>query len=120
MSDERLQPQPVSQATAYAPIPGDEPRPKPAGALASVIPYNNPLALVGYYCSVFSLIPGLGLLTGPAAIILGFLGLRFVGKNPTAKGTAHAVVALILGAFGTLGNIVALIAVVAAIVMMPR
>jgi hypothetical protein len=70
-----------------------------------LIPYKNGYALAGYYCSVFSLIPGVGMLLGPAALILGFLALGYVRKHPTAKGTAHAIVALVLGGLTTLGHL---------------
>src|SRR6266849_3522305 len=55
--------------------------------VSTIIPYKNGMALAAYYCGVFILIPCLGGLLGPAAFILGILGLRFVKKNPTAHGT---------------------------------
>lgn len=81
----------------------------PDDTVASVIPYRNPLALSAYYCGVFSLIPCLGLLLGPVALILGILGLRAVSKNKKAKGTGHAIAGIVLGGLATLGNAGALI-----------
>ncbi len=68
------------------------------------MPYRNPSALVGYYPSVFSLIPCLALALGPAALVCGIVGLKAVGRNPQAKGTAHAWVAIILGSLTSLAN----------------
>jgi hypothetical protein len=73
-------------------------------AVSTIIPYKNGRALAAYYLGVFSLIPCLGLLLGPAALVLGILGLRFVKANPTAKGTGHALAGIILGGLTTLGN----------------
>lgn len=73
-------------------------------AISSIIPYKNGRALAAYYFGVFSLIPCLGLLLGPAALILGILGLRYVKAHPTAKGTGHAVAGIVLGGLTTLGN----------------
>jgi phage FluMu protein Com len=77
----------------------------PAGdAVSTIIPYKNGRALIAYYLGVFSLIPCLGLLLGPAALVLGILGMRYVNANPTAKGTGHAIAGIILGGLTTLGN----------------
>jgi hypothetical protein len=73
-------------------------------AVSTIIPYKNGKALLSYYCGVFGIIPVLGLLLGPAALILGILGIRHVRLYPQAKGTAHAVVGIILGLFATLVN----------------
>jgi len=73
-------------------------------AVSTIIPYTNPKALIAYYCGVFSLIPALALLLGPAALILGILGIRYVSKHPTAKGTGHAITGIILGVLTSLLN----------------
>ena len=86
--------------------------PRGAGdeAVATIIPYRNKAALIGYYLGVFSLvacIPLLGLVgvgMGAAAVILGIKGLGNVKQNPQAKGTAHAWIAIVCGAlFGLVG-----------------
>ncbi len=64
-------------------------------AVSTLIPYKNGRALAAYYCGVFSLIPGLGLLLGPIAALLGLLGLLYVRKHPTAKGTGHAIAGIV-------------------------
>lgn len=74
------------------------------GGVSTLIPYRNGLALASYYTGVFSLIPCVGLVLGPTAIVLGILGLRYANRNPKAKGTAHAVIGLVLGGLTALGN----------------
>ncbi len=80
----------------------DEARPQRRPRRASregpkLIPYQNPRALISYYCGFFAFIPGLGILLGIAAIILGIMGVRYAQANPKAKGTAHGVVGIVLG-----------------------
>jgi hypothetical protein len=43
-------------------------------AVSTIIPYKNPSALLAYYLGVFSLIPCVGLVLGPGAFVLGFVG----------------------------------------------
>jgi phage FluMu protein Com len=81
-------------------------------AVSTIIPYKNGRALIAYYLGVFSLIPCLGLLLGPAALILGILGMRYVKAHPTAKGTGHAIAGIILGGLTTLGNWGSIIALI--------
>jgi hypothetical protein len=69
-----------------------------------IIPARNPQALTGYYLGVFSLIPCLGALLGPAALTLGILAIRARKRNPNLPGQAHAVVAIVLGGLTTLAN----------------
>jgi hypothetical protein len=80
--------------------PGDE-------AVATVVPYRNKPALIGYYLAIFGclfaiLIPVLGFVMPIAAIILGTRGLKAVKADPKVHGTAHAVIALAGGILGTL------------------
>jgi hypothetical protein len=77
--------------------------------IPTIIPYRNPRALIAYYLGVFGLIPCLGLLLGPAALVLGILGVRYASKNPEAKGMAHAIVGIVLGGLASLANVGALI-----------
>ncbi len=75
-----------------------------ASGVEEIIPYHNPKALVAYYLGVFSLIPVVGLALGPTALILDILGVRASNANSKARGLAHGVVAIILGALTSLGN----------------
>lgn len=79
-------------------------RRNPAGdAVSTFIPYKNARALIAYYFGVFSFIPCLGHILGPAALILGILGLRYAKVHPTAKGAGHAIAGIVLGLLTTLG-----------------
>ena len=74
-------------------------------ATGGLIPYKNGLALGAYYTGVFSLIPCLGVVLGPIAIVLGFLGLNYANKHPRARGKAHAIVGIVLGVLVLLGHL---------------
>ena len=88
------------------------------GGVSTLIPYKNSKALIAYYCGVFSLIPCLGNILGPVALVFGILGKRYATEHPTAKGGGHAIAGIILGiftillywvaplAFGLIGTIV--------------
>jgi uncharacterized protein YqgC (DUF456 family) len=85
-------------------MPENAAPPESDDAVSTIIPYKNPKALVGYYLGVFSLIPCFGLILGPAALILGVMGLKDRQKNPQMHGMGHAIVAIVLGSITTLGN----------------
>ena len=70
-----------------------------------LIPYKNPMALLGYYVSVFGLIPCAGVVLGPAAIVMGIMGLKYNKANPHTKGVAHAYVAIVLGSLELLAHL---------------
>jgi len=90
--------------------PGDR-RPrrgrKGGDATGGLIPYKNAKALASYYCGVFALIPCLGAILGPIALVLGFMGLAHANKMPESKGKAHAIVGIVLGGLVILGHIAA-------------
>jgi hypothetical protein len=97
----------------------DDDRPRPRrprrddddNVVASIIPYRNVTALIGYYIAVFGLIPIIGFLLGPIALILGILGVRHAKRNPEAKGMVHAIVAIVLGSIELLAHL-AVVAVI--------
>src|SRR4051794_16067536 len=62
-----------------------------------IIPYKTPAALASYYCGVFALIPFIGLLLAPLAIILGIMGLIKASAHPKARGRVHAVTGIVFG-----------------------
>ena len=66
----------------------------------TIIPLKNGKALASYYCGVFSLIPGLGCILGPIALILGILGFMHANQYPEAGGKGHAITGMILGLVG--------------------
>jgi len=65
-----------------------------------IIPKDNPMALIGYYVGMASLIPCLGCITGPIAIILGIIGAIKANSNPAIGGMGHAITAIVLGLVG--------------------
>ena len=67
-------------------------------ATGGLIPYKNPYALVGYYLSIFSMIPIVGIPLGVAGIICGIVGVRRRNRNPMMRGTAHAWFAILFSA----------------------
>ena len=83
-------------------------------ATGGLIPYKNGLALASYYTGVFSLIPCLGLILGPVALVLGIMGLKYAKKNPTARGKAHAWVGIVLGMLNVFGYLACLILIIIA------
>ena len=74
-------------------------------AIATLIPYKNKCALIGYYLGIFSILPVLGLPMAIAALILGVKGLRYRAQNPQAHGKVHSIVAIIGGSIGLLINL---------------
>lgn len=90
------------------PSQGDE-------VVATVIPYKNVKALLAYYLGVFGLIPVVGLFLGPAALVLGILGLRHVRRNPQAHGTGHAITGIVLGSLELLGHVAVIVLIILAV-----
>jgi Domain of unknown function (DUF4190) len=74
----------------------------PDDGMSTLIPYKNPKALIAYYLGVFGLIPILGFVLAIVAVILGFMGLKYAKQHPTAKGTGHAIVGIVLGGISVL------------------
>jgi Domain of unknown function (DUF4190) len=74
-------------------------------ATGGLIPYKNGMALASYYTGVFSLIPCVGLILAPIALVLGIMGLRYFKKHPTARGQAHAWVGIVLGTLVLLAHL---------------
>lgn len=81
-----------------APIAGGAPVSSGASdTLSKIVPYKNMPALIGYYLAVFSLIPCLGLVLAPFALVLGIKGLSQAKQSPEAHGKVLAWVAILLG-----------------------
>ena len=68
----------------------------------------NVRALTAYRYAVYGLIPIVGLILGPAAIIWGILGLRYYRTAPPDRGIGHARAAIILGLLELLTNAIGL------------
>ena len=79
-----------------------------------VIPYKNPMALAAYYCAIFSLIPGVGLLLGPIGFGLGIKGFMDYRAEPKRAGHIHAWIGIILGGLIGAVHVVAILAMIIA------
>ena len=100
MSDGRTPPpDPVPAPPPPPPVPAPEQAP-PASAVDVFIPARNPSALTGYYLGVFSMIPGLGLVLGPLAIVAGRRARAALAQKPSIGGGGHATAAIVLGWLG--------------------
>jgi hypothetical protein len=88
-----------SQPPTYgqAPYP-----PQPPNAFERIIPAKNVKALLAYYFGVFSLVPCFTPFLGPAAIVLGILGLRDCNAEPNLPGRGHAITGIVLGSLTVL------------------
>ena len=73
----------------------------------SFLPEGNPNARRAYLCAVVGLIPGLGVLLGPSAIVFGILGRKAALRDEFRRGLGHAYVSRVIGAvefiFGAAG-----------------
>ena len=57
-----------------------------------------------YRCAVYGLIPVAGLFFGPAAIVLGFIGLLRQPTDPKARSIGPARAAILLGTLEFISN----------------
>src|SRR4051812_5396531 len=80
--------------------------------VSTLIPYKNGQALAAYYCGIFSLIPCVGLVLGPTALVLGIFGLRKAKANPRAKGGGHTIAGIVLGSLVLLGHLAVIVLMV--------
>ena len=62
----------------------------------------NLLILLSYYCGVFSLLPLVGVVFGPLAVLLSLLGIRRLRKNNEKSGLWLSRIGMLMGilAFG--------------------
>jgi hypothetical protein len=106
------QPLPPSKPAAMPLLLAEKLPPTPADSqvkkslVAGFIPYKNPRALIAYYCAIFGLVPVVGLILGPAAIIFGIFGATYAEAHPQTKGMYHALLAIVLGTFELTAHIV--------------
>lgn len=90
------QPQPPKKPRRRAPDPTEVP--------VTFLPQGNPNARRAYLCAILGLIPVLGLLLGPFAVLFGIFGFRFAKKDPDSRGIGHAFLSMILGLLETIFN----------------
>jgi hypothetical protein len=74
----------------------------------SFLPEGNPNARRAYLCALAGLIPGLGLLLGPPAVVFGVVGRRAALRDELRRGLGHAYVSRLLGAVEFVCNVVGL------------
>jgi hypothetical protein len=63
----------------------------------SFLPDGNPNARRAYLCAVLGLIPGLGIIFGPPAMIFGLVGRRAALRDEFRRGLGHAYISRLLG-----------------------
>jgi len=63
----------------------------------SFLPEGNPNARRAYLCAVIGLIPGLGLVLGPPAVLFGILGRQAALRDEQQRGLGHAYVSRLVG-----------------------
>lgn len=63
----------------------------------SFLPEGNWAAKWGYVCMMLGLIPGVGVVTGWLAVLLGAIGFFKAKKDTEKRGIGHAVVSMVLG-----------------------
>jgi hypothetical protein len=71
--------------------------------LTSRVPANR-TAVIAYRCAAYGLLPGIGLLLGPLAILFGIVGYRRFKAAPASRGASHSVAAIVLGSMELLSN----------------
>ena len=82
-----------------------------------LIPYKNPKALAAYYCGVFGLISCFLMLGifGILPIVFGVMGLKYAKLHPEAKGQAHAIIGIVLGALEVLTFLAGIVVIIVAV-----
>jgi hypothetical protein len=89
-------------------IPSDPPRGRKrvdrSELPVTFLPQGNPRARIAYLCAVIGLIPVVGLLLGPPAVIFGRLGYLDAKKEPDHKGIGHSCASMVLGILETVAN----------------
>lgn len=66
-------------------------------AEAAAVDSNNPAAWRAYRVSLWSIVPGLGLLLGPVAAVLGYRAVRDAGDDYSARNRARAALVFSIG-----------------------
>jgi hypothetical protein len=67
--------------------------------------HPNRVGVWCYYCGWASLVPCIGLVLGPLALVFGISGLFEAMMSPSRPGLRHVVIGMSIGAFSTALNI---------------
>jgi hypothetical protein len=73
-------------------------------APATFLPQGNPRARTAYLFAILGLIPLVGLVLGPPAVVYGRLGYVAGKTNLDGKGVGHSFVSMVLGGMETVAN----------------
>jgi len=76
-----------------------------SGVFGSFTPWKNPAAVYSYAVSLAGLTPVLGLVLGPAAIVLGLVGRARFRRNPEIRGLSFIRAGMVLGTLDFLFNV---------------
>src|SRR5262249_29681448 len=79
----------------------------------SFAPSKNPSAVYAYRLAPLGMIPFLGLICGPLALIFGWLGVRKYRENPEVNGLTHCRFATALGGLVFVTNLAGTICIAA-------
>ena len=89
----------------------------PENAAEFFVPYKNGYAVAAYYLGIFSFIPGIGILLGIPALVLGLKGRRLALEHPQARGKIHAWVGIIMGGLFGVGQLLLLLFVIVGVLV---
>jgi hypothetical protein len=92
----------------------------PANAVEFFVPYKNGYAIAAYYLGIFSFIPGIGILLGIPAFILGLKGRKLAVQHPEARGKVHAWVGIIMGGVFGIGQLLLLVLIIVGVLVARR
>jgi hypothetical protein len=75
------------------------------GVFGSFTPWKNPAAVYSYAVALAGITPVLGLVLGPAAIVLGLVGSARLRRNPEIKGLSFIRAGIVLGTLDFVVNV---------------
>jgi len=84
-------------------------RPDRSELPSSFLPERNPPARKAYIFAIAGIIPVLGMLLGPPAILFGWLGIKKAKTIEDRNGYGHAIVSILLGVLETISNAIGLL-----------
>jgi hypothetical protein len=76
-----------------------------SGVFGSFTPWKNPPAVYAYAVALAGMTPVLGLVLGPAAIVLGLVARARFRRNPEIKGLSFLRAGIILGTLDFVVNL---------------
>jgi hypothetical protein len=95
--------EPVPAANPHKPRPPRRRRVE-SEIFGDFTPWKNPAAVYAYYVSLAALIPVVGLVLGPIAIVLGLIGLIRLRLRPEVFGANFVFAGILLGVLNTFLN----------------